>query len=122
MASWNRLALAELYLGMLTTRRRPPIRFILLNLAPILKVRMVGRSQARQLLEQLVLNTQIHPDSTTRARIEMDLARLCMMEKAPDQARRHLAKARSAVLAQDLAPMLNEIDAIAASLQGGTRV
>jgi class 3 adenylate cyclase len=122
VASWNRLALAELYLGMLTTRRRPPIRFILLNLAPILKVRMVGRSQARQLLEQLVSNTQIHPDSTTRARIEMDLARLCMMEKAPDQARRHLAKARSAVLAQDLAPMLNEIDAIAASLQGGTRV
>ena len=65
-----------------------------------------------------MLNAQIHPDSTTRARIEMDLAKLCLKENAPTKARQHLSKARAAALAQELTPMLNEIDAIAANLTG----
>lgn len=116
VASWNRLALAELYLGMLSTTSRPPIRLILLNLLPILKVRLFGLRQVRILLEQLSLNAQIHPESTTRARIEMDFARVCLRENAPTQARQHLSKARAAALAQELTPILNEIDAIAAKL------
>jgi len=118
VASWNRLALAELYLAMLSTTSRPPLRLILFNLLTILKVRIFGLRQTRLLLEQLMLNVQIHPDSTTRARIEMDLAKLCLKENAPTKARQHLSKARAAALAQELTPMLNEIDAIAANLTG----
>ena len=118
VASWNRLALAELYLGMLSVKRRPPIRLILFNLRSILKVRLFGLRQARRLLEQLSLNAQIHPDSTTRARIEMDLAKVCLRENAPTQARLHLSRARAAALAQESAPMLNAIDAVGAKLAG----
>jgi hypothetical protein len=113
VASWNRLALAELYLGMLSFRGpRPPLRFILVNLLTIIKVRLSGLGQARRLLEQLLTNPQIHPESTTRARIEMNLARICLKEKSPTLARQHLSSARAAALAQDAFPMLNEIDAI----------
>jgi class 3 adenylate cyclase len=119
VASWNRLALAELYLGMLSPREpRPPIRFILFNLLSILKVRLFGLRQARLLLEQLSSNSQIHPESMTQARIDLDLARVCLKENVQDRARRHLAKARSAALAQESTPMLNEIDAITASEVG----
>jgi class 3 adenylate cyclase len=117
VASWNRLALAELYLGILSARRhRPPIRFILFNLLSILKVRLFGLRQVRLLLEQLSFNSQIHPESTTRARIELDLARVCLKENARELARQHLAKARSAALTQDSTLLLNEIEAISASL------
>jgi class 3 adenylate cyclase len=116
VASWNRLSLTELYLGMLSTQARPPLRFILVNLFAILRVRLFGLRQARQLLEQLLMNPQIHPDSTTRARIELNLAKVCLKEKAPALARQHLSKARAAALAQDSLPMLNEIDTIAAGL------
>jgi hypothetical protein len=119
IASWNRLALAELYLGMLSFRGpRPPIRFVLFNLLSIVKVRLFGLRQVRLLLEQLSSNSQIHPESTTRARIELDLARVCLKEKARDLTRQHLAKARSAALTQDSKLLLNEIDAIAASVGG----
>ncbi len=116
VASWNRLSLAELYLGMLSVKRRPPIRLILFNLVSIVKVSLFGLRQVKVLLEELSRNTQIHPESTTRARIEMDFARVCLRENAPAQARQHLSKARAAALAQELTPMLNEIDAIAATL------
>jgi hypothetical protein len=46
----------------------------------------------------------------------MDFARVCLRENAPTQARQHLSKARAAALAQELTPILNEIDAIAAKL------
>ena len=119
VASWNRLSLAELYLGMLSARApRPPIRFILFNLLSIVKVRLFGLRQVRRLLEQLSSNSQIHPESTTRARIELDLARVCLKENARGLARQHLAKARSAALTQDSTLMLNEIDAIAALVAG----
>ena len=116
VASWNRLALAELYLAMLSSRRRPSIKLILSNLSAILKVRISGHRRARLLLEQLALSSQIHEDSTTRALIEIDLARLCLLKKRSNLARQHLAKARLAALAQDSTPILNEIDAIVASL------
>jgi hypothetical protein len=101
---------------MLSTTSRPPIRLILLNLLTILQVRLFGLRQVRVLLEQLSRDTQIHPESTTRARIEMDYARVCLRENAPAKARQHLSKARAVALAQELTPMLNEIEAIAANL------
>jgi class 3 adenylate cyclase len=116
VAAFNRLALAELYLGMLSTQARPPLRLILFNLLPIIKVQLFGLREARRLLEQLGLNPQIHPEGSTRARIDIDLAKVCLKENARDRARAHLMKARAAALAQDSMPMVSEIDAIAATL------
>jgi hypothetical protein len=85
-------------------------------LLSIVKVRLFGLRQARRLLEQLSFNNQFHSESTTRARLELDLARVCLKENARDLTRQHLAKARSAALAQDSTLLLHEIDAIAASV------
>jgi class 3 adenylate cyclase len=116
VASWNRLALAELYIGMLSIQTRPSIKLILSNLPAILAVRMFGNRHARQLLEQITQNGQIHEESTTRARIELDLARLCLIRDQSELARQHLKKARTAALSQDATPILNEINAISTSL------
>ena len=127
IASWNRMSLAELYLGILSAgkrpqfrmpsaRKRPQLKFILLNLPAILKVRIFGLHQARVLLEQLAENSQIHEESTTRARIEFDLARLWALKGRPNLARQHLGKARLAALAQDSTPILSEIESLNALL------
>ena len=44
MASWNRMSLAELYLQMLSSKKRPSIRFILSNLGAIVWVLDVWQS------------------------------------------------------------------------------
>ncbi len=116
MASWNRISLAELYLQMLSTKQRPPLKFILSNLGAITWVSIFGNRRARQLLGEVVQNDQIHELSTSRGWIEIDLAKLCILKKRPDLARQHLRKAQLAATAQSSTPMLSEIDAIEAKL------
>jgi tetratricopeptide (TPR) repeat protein len=119
IASWNRLALAELYLGILSaSNQRAPVRIILLNLLPILKVRLFGARDARLLLEQVSSNHQIHPESMTQARIELNLARVYLRQNNRDVAHQHLAKARAAAISQESALMLKEIDAVIAFADG----
>jgi class 3 adenylate cyclase len=116
MASWNRISLAQLYLQMLSAKKRPSIRFILSNLGAIVWVSMFGNRRARQLLGEVVQNDQIHELSTSRGWIEIDLARLCILKKQPDLARQHLGRAHLAATAQNSAPMLSEIETIEAAL------
>ena len=116
MASWNRLSLAELYLQMLSSKKRPSIRFVLSNLGAIVWVSMFGNRRARQLLDEVLQNDQIHELSTARGWIEISLARLCILKKQPDLARQHLTKAHLAATAQNSVPMSNEIAAIEGSL------
>jgi hypothetical protein len=116
MASWNRMALAELYLRMLSAEQRPSIKFILSNLGSIIWVGIFGNRRARQLLGQVAQNKQIHELSTSRGWIEIELGRLFILKKQPDLARRHLRMARLAATAQDSTLMLSEIDAIEAGL------
>jgi hypothetical protein len=116
VASWNRLALAELYLGMLSARRAPSIKLILSNLPAIVKVKVTGNRQAKLLLEQIAQNSQIHEESTTRGWVEIDLAKLCFMRNRTSLARQHLGKARLAALAQESKPLSDEIDRLSAQL------
>jgi class 3 adenylate cyclase len=117
MASWNRVALAELFLQMLSAEKLPSFKFILSNLGAIASVLIFGRRRAWQLLAEAVRNDQIHELGTTRGWIEIDLAKLCILKKKSDLARQHLRQAQLAAAAQQSAIMLNEIDAIFASLR-----
>jgi hypothetical protein len=80
-------------------------------------VLIFSRRQAWHLLGEAVQNDQIHELSTSRGWIEIDLAKLCILKKNPQLARQHLRKAQLAAAAQESAIMLNEIDAIFASLR-----
>jgi hypothetical protein len=84
MASWNRVVLAELFLRMLSSEKRPSFKFLLSNLG-------VLRGYC--------------------------LAKLFILNKKPQLARQHPRKAQLAAAAQESAIMLNEIDAIFASLR-----
>jgi hypothetical protein len=113
IASWNRLSLVQLYLGMLgmlAARKPPSIKFVLSDLPAIAKVRVVGRGETGPLLEQLALSSQIHELSTTRTWIEIAFAKLCLLNKRLDVARQHLKKANTAALAQDPAALIDEIE------------
>jgi tetratricopeptide (TPR) repeat protein len=81
MGAWNRLALAELYLRMLSTQKWPSIKFVLANLGAVLRVRIFGYRRAMLLLDQVTQNDQFHEHSTTRGWIEIDLAKLCILKK-----------------------------------------
>jgi hypothetical protein len=107
LASWNRLALAELYLHMLSTEQRPSLKFILSNLIAILKARILGRRRAQILLGEASQNEQFHESSTTHCRINIDLAKLALLNRRPRLAREHLLKARTAASAQN-SPLLAE--------------
>jgi hypothetical protein len=75
-------------------------------------VLLFGRRRAGQLLLEATQNNQIHELSTSRGWIEIDLAKLCILNKEPDAARQHLAKAQLAATAQESPLMLSEIKAI----------
>lgn len=74
MASWNRMVLAELFLRMLSSEKRPSFKFILSNLGAITWVLIFGRRRAWHLLGEAVQNDRIHELSTSRGWIEIDLA------------------------------------------------
>ncbi|MBV8925350.1 MAG: hypothetical protein JOZ74_08265 [Bradyrhizobium sp.] len=116
IATWNRMALAGLYLRMLTSAGRPSLKFVVSNLGAILWVRMFGNPQAQRLLGEATANDQIHELSTARGWIEIDRARLCLLRKRTDLARQYLHRARLAAAAQESTLMLGEIEAIEASL------
>jgi hypothetical protein len=117
IATFNRVALAELYLRMLIPpQERPSLKFVLSNLGAILWVLIRGNQEAQRLLGEAIANDQIHELSTSRGWIEIDLARLCLLRKRTDLARQHLEKARLAAAAQESSLMLGEIESIEASL------
>jgi hypothetical protein len=101
---------------MLSTEKRPSIRFILSNFGAIMWVLIFGNRQAQQLLGEVMQNAQIDEFSTARGWIEIDLAKLCILKKRVDLARLHLTKAQLAAAAQESVLMLNEIEAIGRSL------
>jgi hypothetical protein len=63
-----------------------------------------------------VQNDQLHELSMARGWIEIDLARLSLLRRQQDLARRHLRAARLASNAQGSRLMLDEIDGIEARL------
>jgi tetratricopeptide (TPR) repeat protein len=117
IASWCRIILAELYLGVVTRASRPPLRVILRNIATILNIALFGGRRARSLLVEAKSNEQFAEFGTTCARIELDLGKLAHNAKRPGDARSHFARARAAAEAQSATIIVGEIDAASATLE-----
>lgn len=116
IASWNRIALAEIYLGMLTSKDRPGFALIFRNFPTIVSVAISGARRARALLEEARKNELFHEQGTMRARIEFDLGRLAQHEKRFDDARASFARARAAADFQGAVATVYAIDRAAAAL------
>lgn len=116
IASWDRIALAEIYLGMLTSKDRPRFALIFRNFPTIVSVAISGARRARALLEEARKNELFHEQGTMRARIEFDLGRLAQYEKRFDDARANFAHARAAADFQGAVATVYAIDRAAAAL------
>jgi class 3 adenylate cyclase/tetratricopeptide (TPR) repeat protein len=116
IAAWNRIILAELYIGVITATGRPSLGFALRNLIAIVRIALTGAKRARSLLDQAHSNIQFDPLGAVCARIEFDLGRLASYEKRVSDARQHFARARAAAKAQDASIVVAAVDAALAAL------
>jgi class 3 adenylate cyclase/tetratricopeptide (TPR) repeat protein len=116
VAAWNRIALAEIYLGMLTSKEKPQLKLVLRNFSVIVAAVLFGPRRARTLLEDVRNVALFDERGTMRARIELDLGRLAHYQKRFVDARANFALARTAADAQGAVRTVKEIDLAAAAL------
>jgi class 3 adenylate cyclase/tetratricopeptide (TPR) repeat protein len=116
IAAWYRIVLAELYLGVVSSTSRAPLRVIMRNFGTILGIALFGARWARALLVEARQNEQFAEFGTACARIERDLGMLARHEKRLGDARNHFACARKAAEAQSATMIIAEIDAAIAAL------
>ena len=113
---WNRIILAEIYLELLTSTRRPTLLFIIRNCGSIIQARIYGKRRALTLLEQASRYQQLHERGVIRARINTDLALVYKLKGQPKVARQLLEKARLPAQHQGATFVLNKIQDIEADL------
>ncbi len=115
-ASWNRIALAEIYLAIVANSGKPSLRVLANNLGVIVTGKLRGAGRALALLEQARNMRQVHERGVVSARIDFDVGLLLERNRQFDAARRRLLSARAAAEAQDVPPMVARIDAALARL------
>ncbi len=118
VATWNRIALAEVYLSVLVPTGKAPLGFILKNFGAIVSARLFGARRASALLDQATANKQLDERGIISARIGMDRALLLAHTRQFGLARQHLLAARASAETQDVKPMVMRIDAALAALPG----
>ncbi len=116
-AALNRIALAEIYLEILTARQRPPMRIIVRNFRALVGAMIFGARRAEELLTKAAAHKQLHEQGTLQARIKMDLGLLFKHKKQPRRARDFLEKARLPAEIQGATFLLSKIDTALAELR-----
>ena len=121
-AVWNRIALAEIYLAIVTNSGKPSLRVLANNLGAVVTGKLRGAERALVLLEQARKMSQVHERGVLRARIDLDVGLLLAQKRQFSAARQRFLSARAAAEAQDVSPMLARIDAALARLPAGAAV
>ena len=116
-ATFTKVAVAEIYLEMLTSRARPPLSVIVRNLGMVLRVKFSGVRRVEALLEQAGQAPHLHECGTSRARINMNIGLLHKLKKEPDLARQFLEKAREPAEHHGATLLVTKIDAALAELR-----
>jgi class 3 adenylate cyclase len=117
-ADVGRIHLAEIYLEVLSGRRKPPLRIVLKNAPFLIQAKWRGFVRARCLLETAIRNTQFSERGVMRARIELDLGRLELLEGRSDLARGHLARAQEIAKPLQARAMLTRVEQALAECRG----
>jgi class 3 adenylate cyclase/tetratricopeptide (TPR) repeat protein len=115
-ATWNRIALAEIYLAIVAGSGKPSLRVLATNLSAIVTGKLRGADRALALLEEARRSKQVHERGVLRARIDFNAGMLLERRGQFDAARQRLLAARAAANAQEVAPMVVRIDAALARL------
>ena len=114
---WNRIALAEIYLAIVTNAGpRPPLRVILSNAGVIASGKVHGMRRALELLEQARAGANVHERGVLRARIDSNIGTILARKRKYEEARGRLSSARSTAEEHGLAAMVERIDAALARL------
>jgi hypothetical protein len=114
---WNRIILAEVYLELLTSTRKPPLSFLIRNCGSIIRARLYGKRRALMLLEQASRYEQLHERGVIRARINTDMALVYKLNGQAKAARRLLEKAQLPAQQQGATFVLSKIQSILTDLQ-----
>ena len=112
-ANWGRIYLAEFYIALLRSRRRPSPRVLLKNLLFLVRAKRVAVGKAEALLRKAMADPWFSERGVTRARIEFDFGEICLATGRADVAQTHFAAARAIAVAQQAPNWLAKIDAAA---------
>ena len=115
-STWNRIALAEIYLAIVANSGKPSLRVLTANLGAIVTGKLRGAERALALLEQARDSKQVHERGVMRARIDFNVGLLLEQKRQFAAARQRLLSSRAAAEAQDVRPMIARIDAALARL------
>jgi class 3 adenylate cyclase/tetratricopeptide (TPR) repeat protein len=115
-ATWNRIALAEIYLSIVANSGKPSLHVLTANLGAIVTGKLRGADRALALLEEARNIKQVHERGVLRARIDLNVGLLLGRKRQFDAARQRLLAARATAAAQDVLPMVARIDAALARL------
>jgi class 3 adenylate cyclase/tetratricopeptide (TPR) repeat protein len=121
-ATWNRIALAEIYLAIVANSGKPSLGVLTANLGAIVTGKLRGSERARVLLEQARASKQAHERGILRARIDFDLGRLLERKRQFEAAGQRFVSARAGAQAQDVPPMVTRIDAALARLPAAAAI
>jgi tetratricopeptide (TPR) repeat protein len=116
VACWNRIVLAEIYIGVLIPSGKPPPGFVRKNFVALIVARLFGAGRASALLERAASNKQLNERGVLSARINYNRALLLTRARRFGLARQCLLAARQSAAAQGVARMMVRIDAALAAL------
>jgi class 3 adenylate cyclase len=115
--AWERVLLAEIYIEILSGRKKPRVAVVLKNFWAIVDAVVFGARHARTLLHQAASVKQLSERGVLVARINYDLGVLSAMKKKRDEARGYLEKARVGAASQGEDNLVQRINAALAELQ-----
>jgi class 3 adenylate cyclase/tetratricopeptide (TPR) repeat protein len=115
LGAWARIILAEIYIEILSGRKRPAVAVVFKNFGAIVRAMIFGADRSRMLLQQAAVK-QLSQRGITMARINFDLGILSAMKKKGDEAKSYFEKARIAAESQGADKFLQRIDTALAEL------
>jgi hypothetical protein len=117
MANTLRMALAEVYIRIISRSERVPLRITVRNLPTLLKVGMVAEKRVTALLDEVRAQPHVDREGTLFGRCEMLLGLLCKARKRPVEAVAHLTEARRLLAQLGPTPAIDRVEAALRELQ-----
>jgi class 3 adenylate cyclase len=110
-AAFARVLLAEIYIQILSSKKRPAASVVVKNIRILTHAKVFGAHRARILLEQAASHKQLSENGVVMARVNFNLGVLCARKRKREKARGYFERARLAADAQLHDALRKKIDA-----------